>query len=76
MLVAQWQKAVEPWNRGAYKELSKRIRMVAAKILAALWQDDVCELKQIELGEMFVGLLILMQCKISNDKEGSYTSMP
>lgn len=50
--------------------------MVAGMILAALWQGDVCEMKQTELEEMFVGLLILMQCKISNDKEGSYTSMP
>lgn len=76
MLVAQWQKAAEPWNNGAHRELSKRVRIVVVRILAALWQGDACELKQIELEEMFVGLLILMQCKISNDKDGSYTSMP
>lgn len=76
MLVAQWQKAAEPWNNRVHKELSKRVRKVAAKILAALWQSDVCELKQTELEEMFVGLLILIQCKISNEKEGGYTSMP
>lgn len=75
MLLAQWQKAVEPWNNGAHKELSERGKMVVAEILATLWQGEVCELEQIELEDMFVGLLFLMQCKISNDKEGSYTSM-
>lgn len=75
MLLAEWQKAAEPWNNGADKELSERDRTVVAKILAALWQGEVCELEQGELEDIFGELLFLMPCKISNDRERSCTSM-
>lgn len=73
MLPAWWQKAAEPWNNGAHWEPSERGRVTVAEILAVLWQGEVCELEQTELEDMFVRLLLLMQCKIYSDEERSYT---